>query len=173
MLPRPFGKDQVTIHGTLVRLGNEGILLRGDAGVGKSTAALELIADGGQLVADDVVVIRRLGNMLFGAAPHILKGILAIPEVGIFDVREVIGRDRYAASSVITRCVELGSLAEAADGGGDAEFHGIGLPRTYQKVEQFHESTVFPHGIALLSVKESETRFFQRHRRAVTTSSAH
>lgn len=172
MGPRPFGKDQITIHGTLVRLGNEGILLLGNAGIGKSTAALALIADGGKLVADDVVIIERLGNLLFGSAPPLLKGIFAIPGLGIFDVREVIGENSHTPSSVITRCIELGWSSETAACEGVAEFLGTKLPLTYRNVERSHKTeAVFPE-IDPLFIKDSQTRFFQRHTRVMATPGA-
>ena len=48
-----------------------GLLITGNSGVGKSEAALELVKRGHQLVADDVVDIRRVSeNRLIGEAPE-------------------------------------------------------------------------------------------------------
>nr|MCR5054593.1 HPr(Ser) kinase/phosphatase [Lachnospiraceae bacterium] len=44
-----------TIHGVLVDVYGEGLLIMGESGIGKSEAALELIRRGHRLVADDVV----------------------------------------------------------------------------------------------------------------------
>ena len=62
-----------TRHGVLVNVFGTGVLITGDTGVGKSEAALELIKRGHQLVADDVVNIRRVndgppGGRIAGAA---------------------------------------------------------------------------------------------------------
>ncbi len=48
----------VTIHGVLVDVYGEGLLITGESGIGKSEAALELIRRGHRLVTDDVVEIK-------------------------------------------------------------------------------------------------------------------
>ena len=50
---------RVQIHGVLVDVFSLGTLILGDAGIGKSECALELVYRGHRLVADDIVVIRR------------------------------------------------------------------------------------------------------------------
>ena len=49
---------RISIHGVLVDVYGEGILITGESGIGKSEAALELIKRGHRLVADDVVEIK-------------------------------------------------------------------------------------------------------------------
>ena len=59
-----------TIHGVLVEIYGEGVLLLGDSGIGKSETALELIKRGHRLIADDAVEIRKINHQrLHGAAP--------------------------------------------------------------------------------------------------------
>ena len=48
----------ISIHGVLMDVYGEGILIMGESGIGKSEAALELIKRGHRLVSDDVVEIR-------------------------------------------------------------------------------------------------------------------
>ncbi|MBO4789221.1 MAG: HPr(Ser) kinase/phosphatase, partial [Lachnospiraceae bacterium] len=50
---------RISIHGVLVDVFGEGLLIMGESGIGKSEAALELIKRGHRLVADDAVEIRR------------------------------------------------------------------------------------------------------------------
>ena len=50
----------ISIHGVLVDVYGEGVLLMGESGVGKSEAALELVKRGHRLVTDDVVEIRKV-----------------------------------------------------------------------------------------------------------------
>ena len=47
------------MHGVLVDVYGEGVLITGESGIGKSEAALELIKRGHRLVSDDVVEIRK------------------------------------------------------------------------------------------------------------------
>ena len=49
----------ITIHGVLVDVYGEGLLIMGESGIGKSEAALELVKRGHRLVTDDVVEIDR------------------------------------------------------------------------------------------------------------------
>ena len=52
----------ITIHGVLVDVFGEGVLIMGESGIGKSEAALELIKRGHRLVTDDVVEIRKVSD---------------------------------------------------------------------------------------------------------------
>ena len=58
----------------LVNVYGTGLLITGNSGVGKSEAALELVKRGHQLVADDVVDIRRVAdNRLIGESPELVR----------------------------------------------------------------------------------------------------
>lgn len=62
----------ITIHGVLVDVYGEGLLIMGESGIGKSEAALELVRRGHRLVTDDVVEIRRVDEQtLMGTSPDI------------------------------------------------------------------------------------------------------
>ena len=64
----------ISIHGVLVDVYGEGVLITGESGIGKSEAALELIKRGHRLVTDDVVEIRKVSDeTLIGTAPEIRK----------------------------------------------------------------------------------------------------
>ena len=52
----------ISIHGVLVDVFGEGVLITGESGIGKSEAALELIKRGHRLVSDDVVEIRKVSD---------------------------------------------------------------------------------------------------------------
>ena len=62
----------ISIHGVLVDVYGEGILIMGESGIGKSEAALELVKRGHRLVTDDVVEIRKVSDeTLIGQSPEI------------------------------------------------------------------------------------------------------
>ena len=48
-----------TVHGVLVDVYGLGVLIQGEAGIGKSECALELLKRGNILVADDIVQIQH------------------------------------------------------------------------------------------------------------------
>ncbi|MBP2300471.1 serine kinase of HPr protein (carbohydrate metabolism regulator) [Azospirillum picis] len=67
-------------------LSDTGVLLRGEAGRGKSDLALRLIDNGARLVADDRVVLRADAGRLTASAPPALAGLLEVRGVGILPV---------------------------------------------------------------------------------------
>jgi len=69
---------RISIHGVLVDVYGEGILITGESGIGKSEAALELIKRGHRLVSDDVVEIKKVSDdTLIGSAPDITDILLS------------------------------------------------------------------------------------------------
>jgi HPr kinase/phosphorylase len=81
-----------TIHGVLVDVYGEGLLIIGESGIGKSEAALELIRRGHRLVADDVVEIRKINeNTLMGTSPATTKYLIELRGIGIIDVKSLYG----------------------------------------------------------------------------------
>ena len=53
---------RISIHGVLVDIYGEGVLITGESGIGKSEVALELIHRGHRLVSDDVVEIKKVSD---------------------------------------------------------------------------------------------------------------
>ena len=82
----------ISIHGVLVDVYGEGILIMGESGIGKSEAALELIKRGHRLVTDDVVEIRRISDTeLIGTSPEITRHFIELRGIGIIDVKTLFG----------------------------------------------------------------------------------
>jgi HPr kinase/phosphorylase len=98
---------QFQLHGVLVRVLNAGVLLVGESGIGKSESALDLLAKGHQLVADDVVEVSVTGNEVQGRAPELTAELLEIRGLGILNVRELFGDGAVCKESAIELCVEL------------------------------------------------------------------
>ena len=79
--------DKLTIHATLIEICGCGVLIEGNSNSGKSDLALRLIDRlQANLVADDVVVISKKNNQLYGQAPENLKGLLEVRFVGIIEI---------------------------------------------------------------------------------------
>lgn len=83
---------RVSMHGVLVEVNGEGILIIGESGVGKSETALEIVKRGHRLIADDQVEIRKVSETtLLGKAPDVIKHLIEIRGIGILDVKELYG----------------------------------------------------------------------------------
>ena len=81
-----------TIHGVLVEIYGEGVLLLGDSGIGKSETALELIKRGHRLIADDAVEIRKVSHQrLHGNAPEMIRYYMELRGIGVINVRHIYG----------------------------------------------------------------------------------
>ena len=69
----------ITVHGVLVDVYGEGVMITGESGIGKSEAALELIRRGHRLVTDDVVEIRKINeHTLMGTSPEITRHFIEL-----------------------------------------------------------------------------------------------
>ena len=101
------------IHGVLVDVFSSGTLIIGDAGIGKSECALELIYRGHRLVADDLVMVRRSHRHgLRGEAHELLANILELRGVGIIDVRKHFGMTASSPTVDISLVIELVALSD-------------------------------------------------------------
>lgn len=102
---------RVQLHGVLVNVFSLGTLILGDAGIGKSECALELVYRGHRLVADDLVVIRRThAHGLLGSPHPLLENYLELRGVGIIDLRNHFGMTATSPSvpvSLVIRLVKL------------------------------------------------------------------
>ena len=83
---------QITMHGVLVEVYGEGILLTGESGVGKSETAIELVNRGHRLIADDAVVVKRVtSTTLKGTSPSNIQYFIELRGIGIINVRRIFG----------------------------------------------------------------------------------
>lgn len=80
------------IHGVLVDIFGEGVLIMGESGIGKSETALELVQRGHRIVTDDAVEIRKINkDTLIGQAPPMTKHLIEIRGIGIIDIKTLFG----------------------------------------------------------------------------------
>jgi len=94
-------------HGVLMRINNYGVFIIGPAGIGKSSLALELISQGHQLVADDVVELSKQGSSVIGHCPPMLEGLLHTRELGLISIPIVFGQDAWQKQQRIDLVVSL------------------------------------------------------------------
>ena len=116
----------ISVHGVLVDVYGEGVLITGESGIGKSEAALELIKRGHRLVTDDVVELRKVSDdTLIGTAPDITKHFIELRGIVIVDVKALFG----ASSVKDTQNVDL--VIRLEDWDKDKEYDRLGLEENY------------------------------------------
>jgi HPr kinase/phosphorylase len=119
----------ISIHGVLVDVYGVGILLKGESGIGKSEAALELIKRGHRLVTDDVVEIRKVSDdTLVGSAPDITRHFIELRGIGIVDVRSMFGVQSVRETQSIDLAITL------VEWDGKAEYDRFGLDENHTEI---------------------------------------
>lgn len=105
---------RAVIYGVFVRVFGLGVFISGQAGIGKSELALELLSRGHTLVADDAVELLRLpGPLLIGRPPALLEGFLEVRGLGILDVRRMYGSAALSARTRVDFILHLVPFGDA------------------------------------------------------------
>lgn len=116
----------ITIHGVLVDVYGEGVLIMGESGIGKSEAALELIKRGHRLITDDVVEIRKVSDhSLVGTAPDITRHFIELRGIGIINVKTLFGVEAVMDTTNIDLVIKLEEWDK------DKEYDRLGLQEEY------------------------------------------
>ncbi|NMA73269.1 MAG: HPr kinase/phosphorylase [Bacteroidales bacterium] len=117
---------RITIHGGLVDVYGEGILIMGESGIGKSEAALELIKRGHRLVTDDVVEIKKVSDeTLIGTSPDITRHFIELRGIGIVDVKTLFGVESVKNTQSIDLVIKLEEWNR------DKQYDRLGLEEQY------------------------------------------
>lgn len=120
--------EEIRIHGGLLEVFGMGILIIGKSSIGKSETALELIARGHRLVADDAVDIRKIDNKLYGESPENIRHFLEIRGLGILDIQRLYGVGAVKKSTEIDFVIELENWID------NKEYDRLGLDDKYKSI---------------------------------------
>lgn len=132
---------RISIHGVLVDVYGEGLLIMGESGIGKSEAALELIKRGHRLVTDDVVEIKKVSDeTLIGTAPDITRHFIELRGIGIIDVKTLFGVESVKNTQSIDLVIKLEEWNK------DQEYDRLGLEEQYT---EFLGNKVVCHSIPI------------------------
>lgn len=100
--------EETVVHGVCLNVFGMGILLRGKSGIGKSETAHTLIGRGHRLIADDIVVLKKLsGQTILGTHNGKNKEFLALRSIGLMNVVRVFGSKAFQEETRIALDIEL------------------------------------------------------------------
>jgi len=83
--------ESTTRHGCMLDYRGVGVLIMGDSGSGKSEVAIGLLERGGALVADDMVILRKVGGELIASTKEFSRGFIEMRGIGIINVANIFG----------------------------------------------------------------------------------
>ncbi|WP_299829146.1 HPr kinase/phosphorylase [uncultured Roseobacter sp.] len=89
-----------TIHASCVAYRGRGVLILGESGRGKSALALQLMAYGADLIADDRTEVTLTGGVVHAAPPRALAGLIEARGVGLLTAE-------HAGSAEVVLTVDL------------------------------------------------------------------
>ncbi|MCQ2522072.1 MAG: HPr(Ser) kinase/phosphatase [Lachnospiraceae bacterium] len=116
----------ITIHGVLVDVFGEGVLITGESGIGKSEAALELVKRGHRLVSDDAVELRKVSDdTLIGSAPEMTKHFIELRGIGIVDIKTMFGVSSVKEHQEVDLVIQLEEWSK------DTDYDRLGLEENY------------------------------------------
>jgi len=102
--PAPAGGAPSILHASCVALdARHAVLILGPSGSGKSALALQLIALGARLVADDRTLLRPDGASLIASAPATIAGRIEARGLGLIDLP-------HLPEAAVTLAVDMGTL---------------------------------------------------------------
>jgi HPr kinase/phosphorylase len=105
--------ESTSLHGVFMEVQGFGVLIKGDAAIGKSELALELISRGHRLVADDIVDFYRISpERVEGRCPELLQDFLEVRGLGILNIRALFGDNAVKPTKPLDLIIQL-ELADA------------------------------------------------------------
>lgn len=100
--------ESVSLHGVFMEVQGFGALIKGDAAIGKSELALELISRGHRLIADDIVDFFRISpERIEGRCPPLLQDFLEVRGLGILNIRALFGDNSVKPTKPLDLIIQL------------------------------------------------------------------
>lgn len=91
------------VHASCVEMHGRGLLITGSSGSGKSGLALQLIALGAGLVADDQVQVTREGDYLIATSPPSISGQIEARQFGVLQVSPIVSTKLHMVIDLDTK----------------------------------------------------------------------
>ena len=100
--------ESTSLHGVFLEVQGFGVLLQGQAGLGKSELALELITRGHRLIADDIVDFFKVApDKLEGRCPPLLQDFLEVRGLGVLNIRALFGDNAVKPTKPLDLIIQL------------------------------------------------------------------
>jgi HPr kinase/phosphorylase len=100
--------ESTSFHGVFMEVQGFGVLIKGDAAIGKSELALELISRGHRLVADDIVDFYRISpERVEGRCPELLQDFLEVRGLGVLNIRALFGDNAVKPTKPLDLIIQL------------------------------------------------------------------
>jgi serine kinase of HPr protein (carbohydrate metabolism regulator) len=98
----------LTLHGVFVEIFGLGVLLAGKSGIGKSELALEMLARGHRLIADDAAEFELAHDgRVVGRCPPLLYGFLEVRGLGVLHVGRMFGEPALRSTKALDLILRL------------------------------------------------------------------
>lgn len=121
----------LTLHATSVAWDGRAVLITGGSGTGKSTLALQLMAFGCTLIADDATLLHATDGLLIASCPPPLTGLIEARGTGLLQAH-------CLPSAPVKMCITLDQIeTERLPPWRTVAYLGISLPLLH-KVETSH-----------------------------------
>ena len=146
---------RISIHGVLVDVYGEGVLIMGESGVGKSETAIELVKRGHRLIADDAVEIKRIAaDRLEGTAPELIRHYIELRGIGVVDVRRqgvlIMGESGIGKSEAALELIKRGHRLVTDD---VVEIHKVSDDTLVGRSPEITKHFIELRGIGIVDVK--------------------
>lgn len=100
--------ESISLHGVFIEVQGFGVLIKGNAAIGKSELALELITRGHRLIADDIVDFYRISpDRIEGRCPALLQDFLEVRGLGILNIRALFGDNSVKPTKPLDLIIQL------------------------------------------------------------------
>jgi HPr kinase/phosphorylase len=155
--------SHVSLHGTLVDVYGEGLLVMGRSAIGKSEAVLGLVERGHRLVADDLIRVRKTGNRLIGSGDAMLGFHMEIRGIGFVNIAELFGVGAIKEMQSVDLAVRLfdTDLNDEADRSGLVDKHmsimGVDVPMVEIPVLPGRNITLLLEVAAMMNIQAKDT----------------